>query len=91
MWGGKIAICLTRLIWHGFDQLYLAAALPPRRWPPRPMGINRGAYNIRGGCDFSLTQVIRAIERVKYNLMLLMETNISDVVYCHKRLWYVVV
>ena len=55
------------------------------------MGINLRTYNIRYGRVFELSQVIWAFERGNYDLMLLKETKIPYVVYCHNFLGYDVV
>ena len=50
-----------------------------------------GKYNILDGHGLRLSQAIRAVERGNYELMLLMEKNISDEVYCRNRLGYGIV
>ena len=55
---------------------------------PLPMGLNLGAYNIRDGRGFGLPQVIHAVERRNYDLILLTETEILDALYCFNRLGY---
>ena len=44
------------------------------------MELNLGAYNIRDGRGFALPQVIQDVDKGNYDLMLLTETNIPDVV-----------
>ena len=50
------------------------------------MGLNLGMYNIRYGREFGLPQEIRVVDRSNYDLMLLMENNVLDAVYCRNRL-----
>ena len=64
---------------NGGELRNLVPPLPQRR-PPRPMVINLGMYNIRDGCGFALPQVIQDVDKGNYDLMLLTETNIPDVV-----------
>ena len=80
----------TQTKWHGIDCLH-SAPPPPQIQPPCPMRLNLGVYNIRYGCGFVLPHVIWAVKPGNYYLMLLMETNIIDVVYCSKLLGYNVV
>ena len=43
-------------------------------------------YNIWDVRGFGLPKAIRAVQLGNYNLMLILETNIPDEGYCHKRL-----
>ena len=45
-------------------------------------------YNIRNGRGFGLDQSIWAVQLIRYDVMMLTETKISDKVYCHNRLGY---
>ena len=83
-------ICITHLIWHDVDHLHSAPA-PLRRGPPLPLGLNLGMYTIQDGRGFGLPQAIRAIEQGNYYLVIFMETNITDAVYCRNRLGYDIV
>ena len=88
--GGNMVICFNRLIRHGNDPLHLPLPLP---WslPPRPMGLNLGMYKIWDGHGFGTPHTIWAAEQGNYDLMLLMETNIPDAVYCRNHLGYDIV
>ena len=48
-------------------------------------------YNIQDGHVFGLPQVIHAVDRSHYDLVLLTETDIPDEVYYHNPLGYEVI
>ena len=83
-------IFFTRPIHHVGERLHSA---PPPPWsrPPQPMGLNLGMYNIQYSRGFGIPQAIRAVKRENYDIMLLTERNIPDVVYYHNRLGYDIV
>ena len=56
---------------------------PPLHKPPRPQGLNFGAYNICDGRYFGLAQAIWVLQIRNYDVMMLKETKISDKAYCH--------
>ena len=85
--GEKMVICFTLIIWHVRDRLH-SSLLPPRRWPPRPMGPNLGTYNIWGDSGFLITQAIQASKQGNYDLMILVEKRIPDKVYCRNHMGY---
>ena len=64
---------------NGGELRNLVPPLPQRR-PPRPMVINLGMYNIRDGCGLDPRQAICAVKWENYDLMILTETKILDVV-----------
>ena len=75
-------ICFTHPFSHGREHIYTA---PPqlRHKPPFPRGLNLGVYNIRNGRGFGLDQSIWAVQLIRYDVMMLTETKISDEAYCH--------
>ena len=54
-------------------------------------GLNLGKYNILEGLVFGLLQALRVVQMWNFDLMLLAETKISDVLYWKNRLGYDVV
>ena len=56
-----------------------------------PHGNQPEYVKIRDGHRFIIPQAIRAVDRGKYDLMILTEMNILDVVYCRNHLGYDVV
>ena len=52
------------------------------------MELNFRVYNIQDGSGFGPPQDIQALKRGKYDLMLLKETKIPNVVYCRNHLGY---
>ena len=60
-------------------------------WPPHPPGLNIGTCNIPYGRGFGLPQSIWAMQLGNYDLMLLTETKIPNVVYCQNLLRYNIV
>ena len=84
-----IHIYFTHLLHHGSD--WLNTTPPPLCHPPYPIGLNLVTCNIRDGRGFRLPQAIRAVQIGNYNLILMTETKIPDVVYCHNYLRYDIV
>ena len=62
-----------------------AAVTPP---PPLPLGLVIGALNIQDGQGFGLVQAIWAVERGKFDVVVLTKTKISMTAYCRNRLGY---
>ena len=79
-------ICFTQPIYHDGDLLHLAP--PTHLRPPLPQGLSIGTFNIRNGQGFGITQAIWEIQIGGFNLIILMETNITDQAYFHNRLGY---
>ena len=80
-----MVICFTQTIPTVGDSLHLEP-MPPRHWMIRPMGLKLGTYNIWGGHGFGLSQAIRDVEQDNYDLMILTDMKILDMVYCRNRL-----
>ena len=59
------------------DRLHTVPA-PPCCWAPCPMGINLGNYKIEYFRAFGLHEAIRAVQKRKYDIMILTETNIHN-------------
>ena len=57
-----------------------AAAVTPAA--PPPPRLNLGIYNIQDGHGFSLLRAPWAVQMENYDIMLLIETKILDMVYC---------
>ena len=72
-----IKICFAHPLSHGINRLHMALPLPRHR-TTCPPGLNLRMYNIRYGWSFRLLQAVRAVQIEKYDLMLLVETHISD-------------
>ena len=83
-------ICITQLISHGRDWLHTAPTLP-LWWPMRPRWLFLRTLNLRDGRGSGLAQAIRAVYIGVFDLMILMETNITSQYYCSNRLGYSVV
>ena len=67
---------LTNPTWHR----------PPHLRPPRAPRISIGALNIQDVRGFGLAQVVWAVERRGYSVMLLKKTNIQTEAYSYNRL-----
>ena len=83
----RIPIFLTQMISHGRDRLHMAPP-PPCERTPRPRGIFLGILNIRDGRCYGILQSIRAVHIGGFDLMILMETKITNQYYCRSRLGY---
>ena len=66
---------------HGGVRFHTALP-PPQRRPPQPPGLNLRTYNIRYSFILGLLQAIQAVNMGNYDVMLLAEWKISEVVYC---------
>ena len=83
-------IFLTRPISHDVDCLYMAPP-PPLRHTLHPRGLSLGTLNIHDGRGSGIAQAIMAVQIGVFDLMILMETKITNQAYCHNSLVYDVV
>ena len=86
----NISICLTLPLYHVIDRLH-TTVLYPWRQLPCPPGLSLRTYNILYGYGFGLPQAIRAVQIGNYDVILMIETNIPDAVYCHNCVGYNIV
>ena len=85
-----MTICFTRLIIHGRDLLH-TTTLPPHLQQTRPWGLSLVNFNIRDVRGSRLAQAIRFVKIGGFDLMILMETKISNQDYFCNSLGYYVV
>ena len=78
-------IFINQPINHGGELLHTASP-PPHRQTPLTWGLSLWTLNIRNGQESGITQAIKAAQIGGVNVMILMETNITDQDYCLNRL-----
>ena len=69
------------------DRLHTDPA-PPRHWPPLPWGLSLSTFNIRDGRGSGIVQALQVVHLDGFNVMLLMDTKITDQDYLRNILGY---
>ena len=81
-------ICFVWPVRHGGELLHMAPAPLRLHWMLHPQGLFLRTFNICYCQVFGLTQGIWAIYIGSFNLMILMETNITNQAYLRNNLGY---